>query len=142
MASQSVFVKPLVTAAAGGRQAPAVTDSSILSEMAWVNPALWSATLVVGYILTSAFSFALAIFVIFHGYLVARGRTTIEMYDIADPTQAARIARYNLGARENVRLVFGQFKSHWPLPTRYGIEGDGLGYSRTADPGTGAGESV
>lgn len=93
--------------------------------------AMSSALLVIGYILTAAFSFALAIFVLFHAYLVARGRTTIEMYDIVDPVRATRIAGYDLGWRENVRLVFGNNKWHWPLPTRFGIEGDGLYFNRS-----------
>jgi hypothetical protein len=96
------------------------------------HSAVTSAMLVVGYILTSAFSFALGIFVLFHAYLVARGKTTIEMYEI-DPFRAARVARYDLGLWENMRLVFGDAKAHWPLPTRCGIEGDGLSFARPGD---------
>jgi hypothetical protein len=92
-----------------------------------------SAVLVVGYILMAAFSLALSVFVMFHAYLVARGRSTIELYDVIDPVRAARIARYDLGMRENMRLVFGNSKWHWPLPTRFGIEGDGLSYNRATD---------
>lgn len=102
------------------------------SEMSWVNPALWDTALIVGYIITSAFAVALSIFVLFHGYLVARGRTTIEMY--VDPVRSAQILRYNLGVRENLRLALGNYKSHWPLPTRYGIEGDGLSYNTSGPP--------
>lgn len=112
---------------------PMSMASLLTSNSSWATgqlSPLMSALIVMGYILTASFSFALSIFVLFHTYLVVRGRTTIEMYDIVDPVRAARIAAYDLGWRENVRLVFGNYKLHWPLPTRYGIEGDGLSYHR------------
>lgn len=116
---------------------PLAVASLLQTDSPWATgelAPLTSALLVVGYILTAAFSFALSLFVLFHAYLVIRGRTTIEMYDIVDPVRAARIAGYDLGWRENLRLVLGNKKWHWPLPTRYGIEGDGLGYSRAGSP--------
>lgn len=101
-----------------------------------------AAILVVGYILTSAFSFALGIFVLFHAYLVCKGRTTVEMYDIVDPVRAARVARYDLGMSENIRLVFGNYRAFWLLPTRFGVEGDGLSYPRSAPLAEATGSDV
>lgn len=89
-----------------------------------------SAVFLIGYILTSAFAFALSMFVVFHAYLLLRGKTTIEMYDIVDPGRAARVGQYDLGPRENFRLTCGSTPLCWLLPTRYGIEGDGLSFQR------------
>jgi DHHC palmitoyltransferase len=89
-----------------------------------------SIVLVVGYILVSSFAFALLLFVTFHWYLVAKGLTTIELYDLTDPARAARVRRYNLGLLTNIKSVFGVDPRYWPLPTRYGIPGDGLSFPR------------
>lgn len=112
---------------------PMSVASLLTSDSSWATgklSPLMSTLIIVGYILSASFSFALSIFVLFHAYLALRGRTTIEMYDIVDPVRAARIAGYDLGWRENLRLVLGNNKWHWLLPTRYGIEGDGLSYAR------------
>jgi DHHC palmitoyltransferase len=98
-----------------------------------IGPApIFTAVFVIGYILTSAFAFALCGFVLFHAYLVYKGRTTIEMCDIVDPARAGAIARFDLGGRANCLAVFGHLPLCWAFPTRYGIEGDGLTYQRSS----------
>lgn len=92
----------------------------------------YTAVLLVGYILTSAFAFALGIFAAFHGYLVYKGRTTIEMYDTVDVVRARQVAEYDLGARANCFSVFGNSPVTWIFPVRYGIPGDGLSYARSS----------
>lgn len=84
----------------------------------------------IGYIMCAAFAFALGVFVCFHAYLVAKGRTTIEMYELTDPTRAARVAEFDLGPSRNFRKVFGNVPICWFFPTRAYIEGDGLQYER------------
>ncbi len=88
---------------------------------------------VVGYVMCVAFTFALAIFVVFHAYLVAKGRTTIELYEIADPQRASRVALYDLGPALNFRRACGNVPFCWLFPTRAYIEGDGLSYERVGD---------
>lgn len=85
---------------------------------------------IIGYIMSSAFAFALAIFVGFHGYLLVKGRTTIEMYEISDSQNAARIKCYDLGPVRNFQAVCGSIPILWFLPTRAFIKGDGLSYER------------
>ncbi len=104
------------------------SNSGVVTDFS-TSPVL-SAVFIVGYIMTSAFSFALGIFVAFHLYLVTRGKTTIEIYDTMDQARAARIARYDLGVQQNFKLVFGNSVWLWPLPTRQRIDGDGLSYER------------
>jgi palmitoyltransferase ZDHHC2/15/20 len=89
-----------------------------------------SLVLVVGYIIVSSFALALLVFVGFHWFLVCKGLTTIELYDLTDPVRASRVARYNLGAWNNIKNVFGSNPFYWPFPTRYGVPGDGLSYPR------------
>lgn len=101
-----------------------------LDEM---SPALKTLALV-GYITSGAFAFALAIFVGLHFYLVAKGRTTIEMYELTDPTRATRVLEYDLGAAKNFRKVFGTVPLCWFFPTRAYVEGDGLTYERRVLP--------
>lgn len=86
----------------------------------------------VGYITTSAFSFALSIFVMMHIYLLVKGRTTIEMYELTDPVRAPQIIAYDLGAKRNFRHVCGPVPLCWLLPTRAYVEGDGLHYETSA----------
>ena len=88
----------------------------------------------VGYITSIAFAFALAIFVILHLYLVAKGRTTIEMYELTDQMRAARVLEYDLGFAKNFRKVFGSVPFWWFFPTRVYVEGDGLDYERRTLP--------
>eukprot|EP00171_Calliarthron_tuberculosum_P018943 IDg18943t1 len=85
---------------------------------------------VIGYIVCVAFSFALTIFVCFHGYLVTKGRTTIELYEASEPDRAARIAQYDLGAAANWRRVCGNKPLCWIFPVRAFIDGDGLSWPR------------
>lgn len=87
----------------------------------------------IGYITSTAFAFALAIFVILHFYLVAKGRTTIELYEITDPTRAGRVAEYDLGFRKNFRKVCGRVPLCWFLPTRAYVEGDGVSYETRSE---------
>lgn len=84
----------------------------------------------VGYISSAAFAFALAIFVGLHFYLVSKGRTTIEMYELTDTARAARVAEYDLGASKNCRNVFGTNPLCWFFPTRAYIDGDGIEWER------------
>lgn len=85
---------------------------------------------VIGYIMSSAFAFALAFFVGFHIYLIAKGRTTIEMYELTDPQRAARVARYNLGISQNFKNTCGTSPACWFFPTRAFIPGDGIRFDR------------
>lgn len=88
----------------------------------------------IGYISASAFSFALAIFIALHYYLVSKGRTTIEMYEMTDPVRAPRVAQYDLGLRRNFKSVCGSLPLCWPLPVRAYIDGDGITYQRKVPP--------
>lgn len=98
------------------------------------SPLLESVTLescaIVGYIVCGAFAFALSVFVCFHGYLVTKGRTTIELYETSDPERAARISEYDLGASKNWRTVCGNVAFCWFFPVRAYIDGDGLSWPR------------
>lgn len=94
----------------------------------------WLKTAVmIGYIVSSAFSFALGVFVTLHFYLLSKGRTTIEMYEMTDPIRASAVAEYDLGFRQNVKSVCGSAPLCWLFPTRAYIEGDGLQYVRRGD---------
>lgn len=84
----------------------------------------------IGYITTTAFTFALLIFVTLHFYLVAKGRTTIEMYDIVNPVRRQHVQEYDLGLKKNVHSVCGTSPLCWLLPTRAFIEGDGVEWER------------
>lgn len=92
--------------------------------------ALLRTLVLIGYISASAFSFALAIFVALHYYLVSKGRTTIEMYEMNDPVRASCAAQYDLGFRQNVKAVCGSVPLCWLFPTRAYIGGDGVSYNR------------
>ncbi|PXF45190.1 S-acyltransferase 14 [Gracilariopsis chorda] len=87
----------------------------------------------IGYITTSAFSFALSVFVAMHFYLTAKGRTTIEMYEITDPARMPFVMQYDLGIANNFKSVCGSRPLYWFFPTRSYIEGDGLSYQRRSD---------
>lgn len=93
-------------------------------------PVLLKTLVMVGYITSSAFAFALAIFVGLHFFLVSKGRTTIEMYEMTDPVRAPFVSEYNLGFSENIRRVCGPVPLCWFFPTRAFIPGDGLSYDR------------
>ena len=93
-------------------------------------PVSLTAVFLIGYILSSAFCFALGIFIVFHGYLLVRGRTTVEFYEIKNPVCAARVARYDLGSYRNVRSACGTNALFWLLPTRAFVEGNGLTFER------------
>lgn len=84
----------------------------------------------IGYITTSSFAFALAVFVGLHFYLIAKGRTTIEMYQLSDPVRARRVLQYDLGLAKNVTSVCGTVPLCWFCPTRAFIEGDGTQWQR------------
>lgn len=88
----------------------------------------------VGYITTSSFAFALAIFVMLHFYLIAKGRTTIEMYELGDPIRARRVLQYDLGLAKNISSVCGTVPLCWFFPTRAFIEGDGTRWERRELP--------
>lgn len=95
---------------------------------------LWLKTVVmIGYIVSSAFSFALGVFVTLHCYLLSKGRTTIEMYEMTDPNRAPAVAEYDLGFRQNLKSICGSAPLCWLCPTRAYIEGDGLQYARRGD---------
>lgn len=87
----------------------------------------------IGYITTSAFCFALSVFVAMHFYLTAKGRTTIEMYEITDPARVPFVMQYDLGIAKNFKSVCGSRPLYWIFPTRAYIEGDGLSYQRRCD---------
>lgn len=93
-------------------------------------PSFMKTLVMVGYITSGAFAFALGIFVALHLYLAAKGRTTIEMYELTDPVRAPLVAQYDLGVRQNIRKVCGNVPLCWFFPTRAFIEGDGLSYER------------
>lgn len=97
-----------------------------------VSEAFETAT-VVGYILCLAFTFALMMFVLFHLWLVMKGKTTIELYEIVDPERSSRVQMYDLGAMENFRRACGNEAMCWLCPTRAHIDGDGLTYERVGD---------
>lgn len=84
----------------------------------------------IGYIISSAFCFALGVFVTLHFYLLSKGRTTIEMYEMTDPDRAPLVAQYDLGFKQNVKSVCGTVPFCWFCPTRAYIDGDGLHYER------------
>lgn len=94
-----------------------------------MSTALESAA-VIGWILCLTFAFALLFFVLFHSYLVTRGKTTIELYESSDPERVARIAEYNVGVARNWRLACGNVPACWPFPVRAHIEGDGVSWPR------------
>lgn len=102
---------------------------------------LLKTAVMIGYIVSSAFSFALGVFVSLHFYLVSKGRTTIEMYEMTDPVRAPFVAKYDLGLRRNVQKVCGTVPLCWLFPTRAYIEGDGLHYERRDDPVVGDGST-
>lgn len=84
----------------------------------------------IGYIVSSALSFALGVFVSIHSYLLAKGRTTIEMYEVMDPVRGPVVNQYDLGLLRNIRGVCGTVPLCWLCPTRAFIDGDGLQYER------------
>ncbi|KAI0564645.1 DHHC palmitoyltransferase [Gracilaria domingensis] len=90
-------------------------------------------TAMIGYITTSAFSFALGVFVSMHFYLTAKGRTTIEMYEVTDPLRAPYVMQYDLGVAKNFKSVCGSRPIWWLFPTRAYVEGDGLSFERRSD---------
>lgn len=108
------------------------TVSSTFS-VATLLPSTWQGISMMGFICVSAFTFALLVFVCLHFYLVARGRTTIEMYELTDPMRAPQVALYDLGVRRNFRAVCGAVPICWFLPTRAYVDGDGLIYERKHD---------
>lgn len=90
----------------------------------------------IGYIMSSAFTFALGVFVAIHFYLVAKGRTTIEMYEVMDPVRGPVVNRYDLGLVRNIRSVCGTVPFCWLCPTRAFIDGDGVQYERKESSNT------
>lgn len=100
-----------------------------LSSAPHLSPFLRTIVLI-GYISASAFSFALIIFIALHYYLVSKGRTTIEMYEMTDPIRAPRVAQYDLGLRRNFKSVCGSVPFCWLFPVRAYIDGDGVSYQR------------
>lgn len=82
-----------------------------------------TALLLGGYILNTSFTFALGIFVAMHAYLLSHGRTTIEMYELADAQRLASARAYDLGVRPNVVATCGPSWYLWGVPTTVGLHG-------------------
>lgn len=93
-------------------------------------PNMLKTAVMIGYIVSSAFAFALGVFVTLHFFLLSKGRTTIEMYEMTDPVRAPLVAQYDLGFSQNVRTVCGSVLLCWLCPTRAFIDGDGIRYER------------
>lgn len=87
----------------------------------------------IGYVTTTAFTLALSVFVGLHFYLTAKGRTTIEMYEVMDPTRAPIVTDYDLGIARNFKAICGSRVLFWFFPTRAYIAGDGLSFARQSD---------
>lgn len=85
-----------------------------------------AAFVVIGYCLVTIFGLALLFFAVFHTMLVLKGRTTIEMHEIRDPSRARIVRKYDLGWKKNWKKVFGNNWLYWFLPVRWSIDGDGL----------------
>ena len=75
-----------------------------------------------------------ALFIAWHGYLVATNQTTIEFYsnrmDASDARKRGErwVNPYNVGTRNNFEQVFGLSRSRvaWLLPNRRAPPGDGM----------------
>lgn len=113
----------------------AIVPERSLSQLSAARqlPTWLKTAVMIGYIVSSAFSFALGVFVTLHFYLLSKGRTTIEMYEMTDPIRAPAVAKYDLGFGQNVKSVCGSVPLCWLFPTRAYIEGDGLQYTRRGD---------
>jgi len=86
-----------------------------------------TALILAGYILNTSFTFALGIFVAMHAYLLSHGRTTIEMYELADEARRASARAYDLGVWPNVVATCGSHWYLWGMPTTLGLPGGGAG---------------
>lgn len=58
-----------------------------------------------------------------HAYLLSHGRTTIEMYELADAQRLASARAYDLGVRPNVVATCGPSWYLWGVPTTVGLHG-------------------
>jgi len=93
-------------------------------------------TLVFVFVLTLSILFALTLFMLWHGYLVATNQTTIEFYsnrmDAADAKKRGQqwINPYSVGMRPNFEQVFGMSRNvlTWLLPSWRPPPGDGMDF--------------
>ncbi|KAK1870070.1 hypothetical protein I4F81_012532 [Pyropia yezoensis] len=98
MAAAAHVLYDAVAAAVSRRSAGA--DGGVLGGSTAPPRADLTALLLGGYILNTSFTFALGIFVVMHAYLLSRGRTTIEMYELADAQRLASARARPTGAVE------------------------------------------
>lgn len=125
MAAAAHVLYDAVAAAVSRRSAGA--DGGVLGGSTAPPRADLTALLLGGYILNTSFTFALGIFVVMHAYLLSRGRTTIEMYELADAQRLASARAYDLGVWPNVVATCGPSWYLWGVPTTVGLHGGGGG---------------